>query len=98
MRCPRLRDFNGFVHFVPNGEMKIVTNRSRGWARAGVELLHYTGYQWEEGPHVPLNELQRGDLLFYATDTGAPSVRIAASAAMTARKLSPLNRKAAPVP
>jgi len=43
------------------------------WAQAGVQLLHYTGYQWEEGPHVPLNELQRGDLLFYATDTADAS-------------------------
>jgi cell wall-associated NlpC family hydrolase len=43
------------------------------WARAGVQLLHYTGYQWEEGPHVPLNELQHGDLLFYATNTSDPS-------------------------
>jgi cell wall-associated NlpC family hydrolase len=38
------------------------------WARAGVFLLHYTGYQWEGGVHVPLDDLQRGDLLFYATD------------------------------
>jgi len=43
------------------------------WARAGVQLLHYTGYQWQEGPHVPLSELQRGDLLFYATNTSDPS-------------------------
>jgi len=43
------------------------------WAHAGVSLLHWTGYQWEEGPHVPLNDLQRGDLLFYATNTGDPS-------------------------
>jgi len=43
------------------------------WARAGVQLLHYTGYQWEEGPHVPLNEMQRGDLLFFATNTADPS-------------------------
>ncbi len=43
------------------------------WARAGVQLLHYTGYQWQEGPHVPLNQLQRGDLLFYATNTSDPS-------------------------
>jgi cell wall-associated NlpC family hydrolase len=43
------------------------------WAHAGVQLLHYTGYQWEEGPHVPLNDLQRGDLLFYATDTSDPA-------------------------
>ena len=39
------------------------------WAHAGVQLLHYTGYQWQEGPHVPLSQLQRGDLLFYATNT-----------------------------
>src|SRR6266705_4195962 len=38
VRCTRLRDFNGFVHFVPNGEMKIVTNRSRGWTRIAVDL------------------------------------------------------------
>ena len=37
VRCTRLRDFNGFVHFVPNGEMKIVTNRSRGWTRIAVD-------------------------------------------------------------
>jgi cell wall-associated NlpC family hydrolase len=43
------------------------------WARAGVALLHYTGYQWEEGPHVPLDQLQRGDLLFYATNNSDPA-------------------------
>jgi peptidoglycan DL-endopeptidase RipA len=42
------------------------------WARAGVPLLHYTGYQWDEGPHVPLDQLQRGDLLFYATNNSDP--------------------------
>jgi cell wall-associated NlpC family hydrolase len=45
----------------------------QAWAQAGVALLHYTGYQWEEGPHVPLDELQRGDLLFYATDNADPA-------------------------
>ena len=43
------------------------------WARAGIFLLHYTGYQWEEGTHVPLDDLQRGDLLFYATDDSDPA-------------------------
>jgi len=43
------------------------------WAHAGVQLLHYTGYQWQEGPHVPLSQLQRGDLLFFATNTADPS-------------------------
>jgi len=43
------------------------------WAHAGVQLLHYTGYQWQEGPHGPLSQLRRGDLLFYATNTSDPS-------------------------
>jgi cell wall-associated NlpC family hydrolase len=43
------------------------------WAHAGVQLAHWTGYQWESGPHVPLDRLQRGDLLFYATNTSDPS-------------------------
>jgi len=44
----------------------------QAWAHAGVQLLHYTGYQWDEGPHVPLGQLRRGDLLFYATKTSDP--------------------------
>jgi cell wall-associated NlpC family hydrolase len=43
------------------------------WAHAGVSLLHFTGYQWDEGPHVPLDQLQRGDLLFYATNNSDPN-------------------------
>jgi cell wall-associated NlpC family hydrolase len=43
------------------------------WARAGVQIAHWTGYQWESGPHLPLNQLQRGDLLFFATNTSDPS-------------------------
>ena len=34
VRATRLRDGNGYVHFVPNGEIRTVTNRSRGWNRA----------------------------------------------------------------
>ncbi len=43
------------------------------WARAGVQLAHWTGYQWISGPHVPLDDLQRGDLLFYATNNSEPA-------------------------
>jgi cell wall-associated NlpC family hydrolase len=43
------------------------------WAHVGVQLLHWTGYQWIEGPHVPLGNLQRGDLVFYATNTSDPA-------------------------
>jgi len=43
------------------------------WARAGVQIAHWTGYQWESGPHVPVSQLRRGDLLFYATNTSDPN-------------------------
>jgi cell wall-associated NlpC family hydrolase len=43
------------------------------WARAGIQLAHWTGYQWLSGPHVPLDDLQRGDLLFYATNNSDPA-------------------------
>jgi cell wall-associated NlpC family hydrolase len=43
------------------------------WARAGVTLAHWTGYQWLSGPQIPLGNLQRGDLLFYATNNADPN-------------------------
>jgi cell wall-associated NlpC family hydrolase len=43
------------------------------WSHAGVALLHYTGDQWVAGVHVPLGALQRGDLLFYATNNANPA-------------------------
>jgi len=45
----------------------------RAWQHAGVQLGHWTGWQWVSGPHIPLDQLQRGDLLFYATNTSNPS-------------------------
>lgn len=38
LRVTTLRDFNGHVHFVPNGELKVVVNRSRGWQRLAVDV------------------------------------------------------------
>jgi peptidoglycan DL-endopeptidase RipA len=43
------------------------------WAHAGVTLLHWTGYQWPSGPHIPISQLRRGDLLFFATNTSDPA-------------------------
>ena len=31
----------------------------------GIELPHYTGYQYTSGPQVPLAQMQRGDMIFY---------------------------------
>jgi small-conductance mechanosensitive channel len=38
LRYVRLRDMDGHVHFVPNGEIKLVTNRTRGYATPVVEV------------------------------------------------------------
>ncbi len=38
LRYVRLRDFEGHVHFIPNGEIKVVTNRTRGFAHAVIEV------------------------------------------------------------
>ena len=38
LRSTRLRDFHGRELHVPNGEMKVVVNHSRGWNRAVVDL------------------------------------------------------------
>lgn len=38
LRSTRLRDFQGRTMFVPNGEMKIVVNHSRGWLRQIVDI------------------------------------------------------------
>jgi cell wall-associated NlpC family hydrolase len=37
----------------------------RAWAQAGVNLAHYTGFQWAETRRIPLADLQPGDLVFY---------------------------------
>ncbi|QKG22860.1 NLP/P60 protein [Actinomadura verrucosospora] len=42
------------------------------WGKAGVRLDHWTGTQWTSGPHVPLDRLRPGDLVFFATDTSNP--------------------------
>ncbi len=38
VRSTTLRDGEGFLRFVPNGEIRTVTNRSRGWNRATADV------------------------------------------------------------
>jgi moderate conductance mechanosensitive channel len=38
MRIVMLRDLDGTMHVIPNGEMKVVSNHTRGWARAVVDI------------------------------------------------------------
>ncbi|MFI0452342.1 NlpC/P60 family protein [Actinomadura sp. 6N118] len=42
------------------------------WSKAGVRLDHWTGTQWTSGPHIPLNRLRSGDLVFFANNTSNP--------------------------
>jgi small-conductance mechanosensitive channel len=38
MRLVVLRDLEGTMHVIPNGEMKVISNKTRGWARAVVDI------------------------------------------------------------
>jgi len=38
LRFVRLRDMDGHVHYVPNGEIKLVTNRTRGFATPTIQI------------------------------------------------------------
>jgi len=43
MRVVVLRDLEGTMHVIPNGELKVVSNKTRGWARAVVDVaIPYT--------------------------------------------------------
>ena len=35
------------------------------FAAAGISLPHYSGYQYQRGTAIPIDEIQRGDLLFW---------------------------------
>ena len=38
------------------------------FAQEGITLPHYTGDLWNSGVHIPLNELEPGDLIFFFAD------------------------------
>src|SRR5918997_209417 len=38
LRVVVLRDLEGAIHIIPNGELKVVTNRTRGWARSVIDI------------------------------------------------------------
>jgi peptidoglycan DL-endopeptidase CwlO len=38
------------------------------YAQIGIQLPHYTGYQWNSGVHISRNQLEPGDLVFFYQD------------------------------
>lgn len=41
------------------------------FAGIGIDLPHYTGYQYTSGPQFPLDQMQRGDMIFYGANASA---------------------------
>ena len=37
-RTTQVRDFKGYLHIIPNGDIRLVTNRTRGWSRAVLDV------------------------------------------------------------
>ena len=42
----------------------------RAWEQGGIGLPHYSVAQYERSEKIPVTELRRGDLVFYASDPG----------------------------
>jgi cell wall-associated NlpC family hydrolase len=44
------------------------------FAAAGVSLPHFSGYQYTAGQHVPLSQIQPGDMLFYSSNGSSSGI------------------------
>jgi cell wall-associated NlpC family hydrolase len=56
-----------------NGEFDCSGLTQAAYASAGVTLPRVAAEQWYAGVHIPENELEPGDLVFFATNTNDPS-------------------------
>ena len=56
-----------------NGEFDCSGLTQAAYASAGVTLPRVAAEQWYAGVHIPENELEPGDLVFFATNTSDPS-------------------------
>lgn len=63
LRVVVLRDGEGVMHVVPNGEIKVVSNKTRGWSRAVVDV----GVPYEESVDRALDIL-RDEAAQFSTD------------------------------
>ncbi|HEY7612029.1 MAG TPA: mechanosensitive ion channel family protein [Gemmatimonadales bacterium] len=63
MRVVVLRDLQGTMHIIPNSEIKVVSNMTRGWSRAVVDV----GIGYEEDPDRALNVV-RDEAAQFSTD------------------------------
>ena len=63
LRVVVLRDVEGIMHVVPNGEIKVVSNKTRGWSRAVVDV----GVAYDENVDRALDVL-RDEAAQFSTD------------------------------
>ncbi|MGN6392809.1 MAG: mechanosensitive ion channel family protein [Gemmatimonadales bacterium] len=63
LRVVQLRDGEGIMHVVPNGEIKVVSNKTRGWARAVVDV----GVPYDESVDRAI-EVLRDEAAQFSTD------------------------------
>jgi len=54
LRATHIRGINGYLHVVPNGEVRIVANQTKEWSRALVDV----GVAYEEDPDRALRVLE----------------------------------------
>lgn len=54
LRTTKIRDFKGYLHIVPNGDIRLVTNRTRGWSRAVLDV----GISYEDDIDLALETLE----------------------------------------
>ena len=59
LRYVRLRDGDGYVHFIPNGEIKTVSNRTRGHAYAMIDAA-IEGHQYVEPACAAMRDVGAG--------------------------------------
>jgi len=59
LRVVVLRDLDGTVHTIPNGEIKSVSNKTRGWSRAVVDVAVAYGEDVDRAIEVIRDEAER---------------------------------------
>lgn len=59
LRTTLVRNLNGTLHIIPNGEIRIVSNSSMGWSRARVEILIPRGEDIDHVISLLQNDLAR---------------------------------------
>ena len=69
LRVVRLRDVEGTMHVIPNGEIKMVSNNTRGWSRAVVDV----GVAYDENVDRAIAILRDEAAQFSTDKGGAPS-------------------------